>query len=188
MALYTETYLRNLTQTRAQLRGTTSQALFESIRERSVRSTDTFDIFLSHSYMDKPVITGLHLELTNMGFTVYVDWMIDRGLDRERVDKATAQKIRTRMKQSKSLSYAASENAAHSKWMPWELGYKDGENEKCSILPVSKESSRESEFPRQEYLGLYPYLTKDQQYSGRLQLRVNHDNGTTQAFDDWLRP
>lgn len=187
MALYTEAYFRNLALGQAQLRGINTTRLFESLRDVYHGPHEQFDIFLSHSYMDREVVIGLTIELTTLGFKVYVDWMTDRGLDREKVNKETAERIRKRILQCKSLSYAATEHATHSKWMPWELGYKDGNNGKCAILPVAREVLKEALFPRQEYLSLYPYLSKDDQHSGRRRLRVNHDNGTIQAFDDWLQ-
>lgn len=50
----------------------------------------SFDIFLSHSYLDKEDVEGLYIELTRMGFKVYVDWIIDPNLVRTNVTKTTA--------------------------------------------------------------------------------------------------
>jgi len=77
----------------------------------------SFDIFLSHSYLDKEIVKGLYRELTTMSFTVYVDWIIDPELDKGNVTKETATKIRNRLNMSKTLLLAISENAAVSKWM-----------------------------------------------------------------------
>lgn len=115
------------------------------------------DVFLSHTYGDKKVIRGLFIELLSFGLIVYVDWIIDPHLDRSSVDKSTASLIRKRMRQSKSLIYATSDNASVSKWMQWELGFMDGYNkERCTILPIS-DSSKEN-FRGREFLSLYPYL------------------------------
>lgn len=97
-----------------------------------------------------------------MGFSVYVDWIIDPELDRTKVTKETAELIRKRMKISKTLLLAVSENAALSKWMPWELGYVDGNTNKCAILPISQDDRIRKEFTRAEYLLLYPYVTQAQ--------------------------
>ena len=81
-------------------------------------STDFFDIFLSHSFLDQREVKGLYIELTDLGYRVYVDWIADPQLDRNNVTKESAELIRNRMKSSKTLLLAISENAEMSKWMP----------------------------------------------------------------------
>lgn len=135
-----------------------------SINEETYRninnSNDEFDIFLSHSYQDKEIIPYLKKTLENLGFKVYVDWINDKFLSRENVDKKTAALLQKRMNQSKSLFYATSENSPNSKWMPWELGYFDGKkNKKVAILPINKDNSSNENFEGQEYLGLYFYVS-----------------------------
>ena len=44
--------------------------------------------------------------------------------------------------------------------MPWELGYFDGYNGKVAIVPISNSVNSDNVFEGQEYLGLYPYMTK----------------------------
>jgi len=153
MPLYTSTYLKELS-----LRKSFFKA--ENILAESKKTHTTFDIFLSHSFLDKDEVEGLYIELTNKGFSVYVDWIIDPDLDRNNVTKETAEIIRKRMKSSKSLLLAISVNAAMSKWMPWELGYVDGNTNQCAIVPISKDSSIPRSFKRSEYLLLYPYLKR----------------------------
>lgn len=133
-------------------------AKFESANIRDVNQE--FDIFLSHSYKDKEIIPYLKKELESLGYTVYVDWINDRFLSRETVNKGTAKVLQKRMRQSKSLLFATSENSSNSKWMPWELGYFDGiRNKRVAILPILKEKSSKNNFKGQEYLGLYYYVT-----------------------------
>ena len=130
-----------------------SQILTEDSRRFS--STDSFDIFLSHSYQDADVILGVKKIIESAGLTAYVDWIEDSGLDRGKVTHATAKILRERMQACSSLVYVHSPNATHSLWMPWELGYFDGiKPGYVWILPLVSES--DSEFKRQEYLGLYP--------------------------------
>ena len=99
---------------------------------------------------------GIYYVLKNMGFKVYVDFMVDPQLDRRSVTKETAECIQSRLKHSKSLIYAQSSNAAMSKWMPWELGVVDGNTSKCFIMPVQKGYKIINS--RQEYLLLYPVI------------------------------
>jgi len=85
-----------------------------------------FDIFLSHSYDDKRYVSPLKQVLEDLGYSVYVDWIVDGQLDRTRVTAESANLLRQRMRKSKCLFYLTSEHAPISKWMPWELGFVDG--------------------------------------------------------------
>ena len=132
-----------------------SSIALESASNRAL-DYETFDIFLSHSYLDKDLVYALKNYLEEKKLTVYVDWIDDRQLERDSVDAKTAETLRKRMKQCQSLLFATSSNSTTSKWMPWECGYFDGINGKIAILPISKND--ESSFEGQEYLGLYPYI------------------------------
>ena len=83
-----------------------------------------YDIFLSHSYLDKVHVLAL-VKLFNIHqFSVYVDWLEDNQLNREDVNVHTANLLRNRMKHSKCLSYLTTENITKSKWCPcksWNL-------------------------------------------------------------------
>lgn len=134
---------------------TKSSIALESASSRDI-DYETFDIFLSHSYLDKDLVFALKNYLEERKLTVYVDWIDDHQLERESVNSETAETLRKRMKQCQSLLFATSSNSTASKWMPWECGYFDGINGKVAILPISKND--ESSFEGQEYLGLYPYI------------------------------
>lgn len=133
-----------------------SMPINEQQRTFSAGSNELFDVFLSYNINDKDVVKGIYYVLKNMGFKVYVDFMVDPQLDRRSVTKETAECIQSRLKHSKSLIYAQSSNAAMSKWMPWELGVVDGNTSKCFIMPVQK--GYEIINSRQEYLLLYPVI------------------------------
>ena len=83
MALYSSEYLKDL--------ASRKQSLFESKQKlfsaMTVSDNTVFDIFLSHSFLDKSEVQGLYQELTDFGFTVYVDWIVDPHLDRTNVTK-----------------------------------------------------------------------------------------------------
>jgi hypothetical protein len=115
-----------------------------------------FDIFLSHNFLDANVVYGLKTVLEENDFSVYVYW-VDDAAESSKVTPATADRIRRRMQSCKSLLYATSDNAEHSKWMPWELGYFDGIRSKVAICPITRSSS----YDGREYLGLYPFMEKD---------------------------
>ena len=153
MPLFSSTYLKEI--------ANSNKDILRNIILNESRSVNNyFDIFLSHSYLDRDEIGGLYMALTKKGYSVYVDWIVDPHLDRDHVTKETALLIRERMKSSKSLLLAVSTNAQMSKWMPWELGFVDGHVSRCAIVPVSKEGPAPHTFKRFEYLLLYPYLKR----------------------------
>ena len=162
----------------------------ESIVKNSLNyvSLDTkFDIFLSHSYADKEYITELKRILEGYGYSVYVDWITDgKTLSRDDVSKDTAEIIRKRMKQSKSMIFATSSNSPSSKWMPWELGCFDGlKNSKIAILPITENS--DDNFKGQEYLALYPYITEEEiKGKNTKTLWINETNTKYVNFKKWL--
>jgi hypothetical protein len=118
-----------------------------------------FDIFLSHSFNDAIQIQGVKALLEEQNWTVYVDWIDDPELDRTKVTKATARRLRERMNDSSSMIFASSVSSPTSKWMPWELGYFDGlRGRRIAILPLVNNS--DSEYRGQEYLDLYPTIEK----------------------------
>lgn len=156
MAYYTE----------ADLRGSLSHSDMttfgarESLRMQAKRA-GRFDIFLSHAKLDEVLILGVKETLEReTALSVYVDWIDDPQLDRSKVSAATADKIRTRMRECDALVYATSPAAANSKWMPWELGYFDGHKgpEHISIMPILRSAG--DAFAGVEYLGLYNTLRK----------------------------
>jgi hypothetical protein len=139
------------------VRRTASQVLTEEVA--SVRDTDRFDIFLSHCLKDAPAVRGVKALLEEQGYSVYVDWEVDRQLDRERVTAATADVLRRRMRASNALYFATSENSSTSKWMPWELGYFDGLRQgRIAVFPLVAAAG--GSFQGQEYLGLYPVVER----------------------------
>lgn len=158
-------------------------ALNEQVTKQA--SISSFDIFLSHSFEDKEIILGVTLLLEDMGFKVYLDWRDDAGLSRSQVSKETARILRRRMRESRCLLYATTSNSSNSKWMPWELGYKDGLDSRCAILPVIE--SNQNKFKGQEYLGLYPYINKELIKGSQKEALWVHDSYTKYIiFDRWL--
>lgn len=176
MALFSSTYLRSVSRLITEQQRT---KLFSESREQS-----TFDIFLSHSFLDKDEVGGLYFELTRRGFSVYVDWIVDPHLSRGNVTKETAELIRNRMKQSKSLLLAMSDNAQLSKWIPWELGFVDGKTARCALVPVSQNIGTATTFDRQEYLKLYPYIKQAPDINNRLWVvEAAHEY---ESIESWL--
>jgi len=198
MALFTEQILieranreiqaRSYGQAYESLETKSKNILKEWINEQriSAQATKIYDIFLSHSSNDARIVAGLKLEIEDLGYSVYVDWIEDPLLNRASVTKATAVLLQMRMKQCKSLIYAFSENAANSKWMPWELGYFDGIKGTVAVLPIIKENGRQS-FKGTEYLGLYYYIQIDTiRGTNKAAIWVHESSNSYIPFNSWL--
>ena len=157
MAFYTIAEARAAGSRIRPLQKSASKYLDEAVA--SVTDTDRFDVFLSHCLDDAEAIAGVKAILEEQGKRVYVDWIVDKQLDRTRVTPATANVLRKRMRASDSLIFATSQSSPNSKWMPWELGYFDGFHPgRIAVLPLVGNPG--GGFQGQEYLGLYPVVEK----------------------------
>jgi hypothetical protein len=145
-----------------------------------------YDVFLSHSVKDSELILGIKCIIEDLNYKVYVDWIDDPQLDRSTVSKKTAEILKDRMSSSHSLFFVTTENAAYSKWMPWECGYFDGIKQKVAIVPIKKESSN-NEYVGQEYLGLYPYVIKEKSDAGIDKLWIHINKTCYSSYDHWVK-
>lgn len=160
-------------------------SLTESVK-KARESDKTFDIFLSHSFLDAKQILVIKDEIEKMGYSVYVDWIEDKHLERDNVTKKTAKILQRRMNQCKSLFYATTENYQESKWMPWEMGYFDGIKSKVAILPVLEIDPGDERYVGTEYLGLYPYVTKTPSKNNVTELWINENPSKYIVFYNWI--
>ena len=152
----------------------------------SKKPNPQFDIFLSHSYLDKEVIYGLFIFLSRKGYKVYVDWVVDKNLDRTSVNKRTADVIKKRMEQSDTLFHATSINTKRSNWMPWETGYMDARTDKCAIVEII--TNKYETFKSQEYLLLYPFVTEEISVNRQSITCINNrDTSNKILFEEWKK-
>lgn len=115
-----------------------------------------YDVFLSYCYSDKDWALKFLNLFESLGYRVYID-LRDKKLDRSNVDRTTAERIADIMNRCKSLVYIHTAKSTISKWCPWELGYMSGKkNFRCATILLVEDKE---DFPRQEYLEIYPYLT-----------------------------
>ena len=150
------------------------------IKAASAPMNSEFDIFLSHSFKDKDVVLSVARELEGFNLSVYIDWDIDRS----KVNKLNAKRLRKRMEKSKALLFLVSDNASISKWMPWELGFMDGLNKRVAIVPMANQNT--DVYTGQEYLGLYPYLSKQEDSNGNTQLWIENTPWYYNSLDAWI--
>jgi hypothetical protein len=196
MSLFNTQQLRSRAQARVKLQSPTynyGQTIEKGIITESIRAqlqapaTKVYDIFLSHSTNDAEEVLGLKLTLEDLGYSVYVDWIEDPQLDRSNVTKATADKLRERMKSCKSLFYAYSVNATNSKWMPWELGYFDALKDKAAVLPIRAVADSNDTYTGSEYLGLYYYISFTPKSStNNTALWVNETASKYTTYEAWV--
>lgn len=175
MALYTRSQLRDIVV--PELRYKSASVMLSEAAKFD--PSKTYDIFLSHSKVDEELIVRLRHDLTRRGYSVYVDWIDDAQLDRESVNRHTAETLRRRMNNCKALFVVTTQNATNSKWVPWELGYFDGKKGTAAVLPIMEE--RTYKFNGVEYFELYPYaglFVED--------LVIYKDENTRVSFEEWL--
>lgn len=167
--------------------GSASMIIAMEEQAAQLRRNVKFDIFLSHSFSDKVLVKGVWVRMRKMGYSVYVDWINDPGLDRANVNSATAELLRNRMSQCSALFYAVSGNSSSSKWMAWELGFKDGEFASSAILPIVEQPGQAT-YSGLEYLGLYHYASDRSAIFGfsRRALAITTKKNGIVNFDDWI--
>ena len=59
---------------------------YDSVQKRNIKD---YDIFLSHSSLDKKLVLTLVSLFNEAGYSVYVDWIEDIQLDRSNVNNST---------------------------------------------------------------------------------------------------
>jgi len=180
MALLTESKVRARAD---RLEKSAKSELTERVHRQD--TTPKHDIFLSHSYEDRKIVIGVALTIEDLGYSVYIDWRDDPNLDRTAISIETAEMLRIRMMSCRCLLYSVTNNASDSKWMPWELGFKDGHNKLVAVLPVVQQAT--SSFKGQEYLDIYPYVDIAKGEAGRKRLWVNRNASCYISFDSWLK-
>lgn len=183
MATFTEAAIRARAQTTTVRVQKSAKAVLE---EASVSPPTEFDVFLSYSSQEpNEVILGVKETLKDYGLTAYVDKFDDPNLTPDNVTKATAETLRKRLRQSKSLLFLHSESSNVSKWMPWELGYFDGYRAKVGIFPVTKTAL--SKYVGQEYLGIYPYVGNAKDTQGQERLWIWETESKYAVYNKWVK-
>lgn len=145
-----------------------------------------YDLFISHSFMDKELVEVLYEKFEEAGYEVYIDWKESSLQDRENVSSETAKILRERINNCLGLSYIATGNIVNSKWCPWELGYADGKKNRAAILPILNNGS--NEYKGLEYLGIYPYIDYNTSTNGKYEFWVNDpkDRNKYTVLREWL--
>lgn len=183
MAIFTEDEIKEAARVSTSSFKKSAKAILE---EASVAPPGGYDVFLSYSsHESDELILGVKNTLIKHGLAIYVDKFDDPQMKPDDVSRDTAETLRSRLRQSKSLLYLHSENSGLSKWMPWELGFFDGYRSKVGIFPITKASR--STYVGQEYLGVYPYVGQANDTKGVKRLWVWEEKNKYAVYPSWVK-
>lgn len=103
----------------------TPEELYDKLGlEDSVQNIKSYDVFISHSSLDKEQVRKTVREVNKLGLNCYVDWTADNDfLKRSMVSDYTKEVLKRRMEQSKRLLFLSSRNSRKSPWVDFELQY-----------------------------------------------------------------
>lgn len=141
--------------TEQQLENYASSYQMENVAESVLKSASVATskrVFLSHSHKDKKLAKGLRNWLAGFGINLYIDWE-DASMPHP-TNRETADRLKIRIKASHFVIVLMTENAALSRWVPWEIGIADNSMmpHHIWVVPVRDKSGQ---FHGSEYLQLY---------------------------------
>ncbi len=146
----------------------------------------SFDVFLSHSSQDRDILPSIINFFNQYNTNLYID-KADDELPRK-TSPATGEILKSRIQECNKFIVLVTQNSKDSKWIPWELGVADEKKttKNVALLPVIK--TEVSDWPEQEYLGLYPRITYET-FKGRnspewMVLDQHFNNGI--ELEKWL--
>ena len=153
----------------------TPDALINFIYNSQLEQMKSYDLFLSHSSIDKEVLLNLKSSLNSQNINVYIDWVSDReALKRELTNVDTAKVIVERLKSSNALMYIHTASSLESRWTPWEIGYFHALDKKICVYEP------DSSIEKPPYLDIYP---KAELINGKFQIV---DSGNTYSIEEWV--
>ena len=119
--------------------------------------------FLCHSHKDQRLAKGVQGYLQDKGWQVYIDWE-DLSMP-DQPNRATAERIKKRIRELTWFLFLATENSTASRWCPWEIGYADG-TKKGRAIQILQTRDNNGQYFGNEYLQLYDRVELSQ--GGRL--------------------
>ena len=131
------------------------QEQLEQKRKEGQQKGKNKNIFLSHSHLDKTIVSKISLLFNKLDTQLYVDWL-DKTLP-ETTSKQTADALKTKIRDSRHFLFLATYHGLRSKWCNWEIGIADTikQGNKIAILPIETKSGN---WAGNEYLHLYPVM------------------------------
>lgn len=129
----------------------TPEGLYNAlIKENSVQKLKTYDLFISHSCLDKDIVRSVVKAANNVGMNCYVDWISDNDfLKRSLVSNYTKEVLKARMECASKLLFLSTDNSRKSSWVSFELDYFQNEV-KREIVMIIADGTDAHEFRRIE--------------------------------------
>lgn len=130
----------------------TPEALMAAIvkEQEQIETAKRYDVFLSHSSLDRDLVLKIKAILNSKGLSVYIDWVEDQGaLKRELTSADTAKVLIERIRKSRAILYIKTAQSSQSLWTPWELGFAQAIGKKITVLEV------EYKLGAPQYLDIY---------------------------------
>ncbi len=98
--------------------------LVNRINANQIQNKKVFDVFVSHSSKDKPIVQKLIKALNKHKLNNYCDWTSDSDfLKRELVSEYTKAVLQKRLEQSKILLFVRTQDSIQSDWVKFELEF-----------------------------------------------------------------
>ena len=146
----------------------------------SSRTSLSPSVFLSHSHVDKSIVEPTANFLAGLGVSVYVDWL-DPGMPAV-TSLYTARRIREMIRANRRFVVLATPRSLESRWVPWELGYADGEKDASdiAIFPIAETWYRSAPC---EYIQVYPRIEMN---SGEWYIFPPGQDRGTRSLKNWL--
>lgn len=103
----------------------TPETLSNKLKDNSsIQNMKNYNLFISHSYLDREAVSEVVRNANKLGLNCYVDWTADDDfLKRSLVSDYTKEVLKVRMRQSQRLLYLSSSNSRKSSWVRFELEY-----------------------------------------------------------------
>lgn len=122
----------------------------KSLNEAIAKKQQT--AFLCHSHKDHELAKGLQILMKENGWDLYIDWE-DSEMP-SNPNKETANRIKTKIKNTDWFLFLATDSSTQSRWCPWEIGFADSVKgyEHILIVPTADDSGS---WYGNEYLQLY---------------------------------
>ena len=119
----------------------------EFYQNKYIQTAKDFDVFISHSIANTALVDRLLQHLNDLGLVAFVDWKNDsEDLKRSKSNQFTAEVIKLRLRQSKSLLLIRSKESDSSIWVAWELGYFSALNRQITIFETGGNLDDSPEF------------------------------------------
>lgn len=156
----------------------------------AIHSASRPTVFVSHKHSDLSDLGDLIAFLEKQyNVITYIDSR-DKGMP-EKTCVETAERIKEVIAFCDRFILMATDNAIQSMWCNWEVGIADKTKYPCkqmAILPLLKRGQREDNFSGNEYLGLYPYITRERSsYNGTYVFYVvDRPSGKKCTLRQWL--